>query len=402
MKKLALLALCTLSLSALVDCDDVNGPTTGSIEVSTSTTGEDLDPDGYTCSLDGLGRRSVGINDTEIFSGVTTGEHAVQLTDVEDNCAVAGSDTRTASVYADQTAEVNFDVTCAALTGSLQVTTVTSGDTLDPDGYTLTVEGTQSQSVDINAAVTFPGLREGSYTVELSGVAKNCIVSGENPRSVSIAAGQTTEETFQISCAVALFDHIAFSSYRDGNYEVYVMDADGSNPINLTNDPAIDYESAWSPDGTKIAFQSHRDGNREIYVMNADGWTPINLTDDPSAECCPGWSPDGTKIAFASLRDGNEEVYVMDADGSNSTRLTYNTSIDEPGAWSPDGTRIAFWSDRDGNGEVYVMNADGSSPTRLTDNPSHDSSPAWSPDGKKIGFVSGRDGNCEIYVMKES
>ncbi len=81
------------------------------------------------------------------------------------------------------------------------------------------------------------------------------------------------------------------STDRDGNEEVYVMNADGSSPVRLTNDPATDFGPAWSPDGSRIAFSTFRDGNFEIYVMNADGSNPINLTNDPAEDLTPAWSP---------------------------------------------------------------------------------------------------------------
>jgi Tol biopolymer transport system component len=193
---------------------------------------------------------------------------------------------------------------------------------------------------------------------------------------------------------------IAFASTRDdGNWEVYVMNADGSHPVNLTNNPAEDFSPVWSPDGTKIAFCSGRDGNYEVHVMNADGSHPVNLTNNPAQDVGEAWSPNGAQIAFSSLRDGNWEVYVMNADGSHPVNLTHNTATDYGLSWSPDGTRIAFSGTRDGNWEVYVMNANGSNPVRLTNNPASDWYPEWSPEGTKIAFVSDRDGNQEVYAM---
>jgi len=194
---------------------------------------------------------------------------------------------------------------------------------------------------------------------------------------------------------------IAFVSARAGfgNDEIYVTDADGSNPTRLTNDSAGDYEPAWSPDGTRIAFGSSRDGNDEIYIMDANGSNPIRLTNNPTADYGPAWSPDGTKIAFASDRDGNHEIYVMDADGANQTNLTNDPADDADPTWSSDGARIAFESIRNGNQDIYAMDADGSDQIRLTHDPSDDLGPAWSPDGAKIAFGSSRIGNHEIYVM---
>jgi Tol biopolymer transport system component/serine/threonine protein phosphatase PrpC len=192
---------------------------------------------------------------------------------------------------------------------------------------------------------------------------------------------------------------IAFVSEREGNREIYVMNSDGSGQINLTNHPATDSHPSWSADGRRIAFQSDRTGNREVFVMNADGSGPVNVTNHPAKDEDPSWSPAGARIAFFSNRDGEPEIYVVNADGGGLTRLTFNDSGEFTPAWSPDGGRLVFMSDREGNREVYVMNADGSGQTRLTSHPAHDYEPAWSRDGRRMAFVSQRDGNPEIYAM---
>jgi Tol biopolymer transport system component len=115
-----------------------------------------------------------------------------------------------------------------------------------------------------------------------------------------------------------------------------------------------------------IAFTSQRDGNSEIYVMNADGTDQRRLTHAAGDDYSPDWSPDGRKIAFVSERDGNDEIYGMNADGSEQRRLTSSRAHDYPPAWSPDGRKIAFASDRDGNFDIYVMDADGSHVRNLT------------------------------------
>ena len=193
---------------------------------------------------------------------------------------------------------------------------------------------------------------------------------------------------------------IAFFSFRDGNPEIYAMDVDGTEPVRLTDNIETDCCPSWSPDGTRIAFTSARDDNLEIYVMDADGTNQVRLTDDPALDHVASWSSDGRRIAFSSLRDGNLEIYVMDADGTNQVRLTDDPEVDHVASWSPDGRRIAFYSRRDGNSEIYVMDADGTNLTRLTDNPAADQNPAWSPDGTRIAFTSDRDTNGEVYVIE--
>jgi Tol biopolymer transport system component len=198
-------------------------------------------------------------------------------------------------------------------------------------------------------------------------------------------------------------NRIAFESNRDGNLEIYVMNADGSAQTRLTTNPAADSNPAWSPDRSRIAFTSLRDGNAEIYVMNADGTNQRRLTVSNGVDATPDWSPDGTRITFSSTRDGNLEIYVMNADGSGQSRLTTNARVDIHPVWSPDGRRIAFASNRHMllNQEIYVMNADGSGVTRITNSAGLDDMPAWSPDGTRIAFVSEREGclDLEIWVM---
>jgi Tol biopolymer transport system component len=189
---------------------------------------------------------------------------------------------------------------------------------------------------------------------------------------------------------------IAFVSERDGNLEVYVMNADGSDPRRLTDYADMDAYPDWSPDGSKIALHAHH-GSRiwSIYTMNEDGSNRRRLTDSETRDAAPVWSPDGTQIVFS--RDG--DVWVMNTDGSDQQQLTTNPADDSFVDWSPDGTQIVFCSDRDGNWEVYVMNADGTDQRRLTDNDADDWWPDWSPDGAQIALKTNRDGNFEIYVM---
>jgi Tol biopolymer transport system component/putative intracellular protease/amidase len=196
---------------------------------------------------------------------------------------------------------------------------------------------------------------------------------------------------------------IAFVSDRDGNGEIYVMNADGSNQRRLTHFRNFDGVPTWSPDGRQLAFYTYLSHSKwAIQVMDADGSNQRPLTDNDACDGAPFWSPDGAWIVFTSAFDcdpDNREIVVMNADGSNQVKLTDNDVDDYLSAWSPDSQQIAFVSDRDGNDEIYTMNADGSNPQRLTFNDAHDYMPAWSPDGAQIAFASDRDGNDEIYVM---
>ncbi len=192
---------------------------------------------------------------------------------------------------------------------------------------------------------------------------------------------------------------IAFSSNMDGNNEIYVMDADGTNVTRLTNNIANDINPEWHPKGNKIAFCSDRDGDFEIYVMDADGTNVTQLTDNTVADGCQCWSPNDSRIAFCSDRDGNFEIYVMDVDGTNVMRLTEDTCMDINPHWSPDGSKIAFSSGRIGDSDIYVMDVNGANKEQLTDNNKWDSPGEWASDSSKLLFSSDRDGNFEVYLM---
>jgi TolB protein len=197
------------------------------------------------------------------------------------------------------------------------------------------------------------------------------------------------------SAGPGLHGRIAFHSNCDGDFEIYVMNADGTGVTQLTHNSTYDFfEPSWSPNGRQIGFC----GNG-VSVMNGDGTGITQLTDDG---CLVVWSPNGRQIAFNSNRDGDEEVYVMNADGTGVTQLTHNFANDAPRDWSPDGRRIAFVSDRNGNRDLYVMNVDGSGVTQLTDHPADDEGDyaQWSPNGRRFVFSSRRDGgDFDIFVM---
>ncbi len=197
---------------------------------------------------------------------------------------------------------------------------------------------------------------------------------------------------------------IVFDSNRGGDYRnLYAMDAEGGNVVRLTTEETNDLAGPWSPDGQRIAFTWFGLTASDIWVMNADGSNAVNLTDTPEVdEGFPAWSPDGQRLAYTTRRDGNNEIYGMNADGSNPVRLTDNPADDFAPAWSPDGSRIAFASDRNnspGVYDLYLMNADGSAVSQLTTDAGSTYTPAWSPDGTQIAFRSDRDGSSDVYVI---
>jgi Tol biopolymer transport system component len=197
---------------------------------------------------------------------------------------------------------------------------------------------------------------------------------------------------------------LVFVSSRDGDYSLYEMNADGSAQSRLTDhdpdtsSPArlfFQIEPAWSPDGTEIAFSSRREGTFDIFVMQSDGSGTRRLTSTKEHDSHPTWSPDGERIAFE--RDG--DIHVMRADGSGEQRLSVPTAAEAEPAWSPDGRTIAYTRRIPGTPvwELWLMNADGSEQRRLTKQNARVFTPAWSPDGSRIVFSSNAEG--EIYEL---
>jgi Tol biopolymer transport system component len=257
---------------------------------------------------------------------------------------------------------------------------------------------------------------------------------------------------------------IVFLSWRDGNREIYSINVDGTNPKNLTNNPAADENPDVSPDGKHIVWSSDRDGGRaRLYVMDIDGSNVRQLTTGSGGETSPRWSPDGKQIAYslggsilvidaqggepkvvleggnpatagpcqfgafpggwspdgrkityytADAVRGTSQICTVDVDGSNVTVVDEGPGYNAEPTWSRDGRYLAFRSIRGGNHDVYTYDFNTGTERRLTDDPALDIEPNWSPDGEWIVFGSGRDSEgvrseefpvccIDIYIMRK-
>ena len=235
---------------------------------------------------------------------------------------------------------------------------------------------------------------------------------------------------------------IVFTSNIDGNQEIFSLDPDKAELVNLTKSSHNEYAPALSPDGSRLAFLSgdeehnvlqvitlngekanrtavsqidggHRDhrwapsgerlaylvqngGDPTTHVAGYDGSKTMDLTMIVAHEV-GGWSYDGSSVVFTVRGGPGQGIYIRNPDGVNEVRLT--DQKDYKPVWSPNSHKIAFISERDGNPEIYVMNSDATELTRITESGSPEYDISWSPDGRKLAFVSDRDGNPEIYVV---
>ena len=196
---------------------------------------------------------------------------------------------------------------------------------------------------------------------------------------------------------------------NQGNIDVYRLTlADGSLTKLIGDGQGLSHEESpcWSPDGSQVAFTSTRDGNQELYVMAADGSEVRRLTSDPAIDAHPAWSPDGRMIAFATSRWGDLEIALIDSDGTNLRRVTHSAGLDDYPAWSPDGRWLAFTSNRSGNLEIHLLRFEGARPwsdseaINVSRDPGIDNFPAWTPKGG-LAWVSNRDDGFDLYRLDQ-
>ena len=199
---------------------------------------------------------------------------------------------------------------------------------------------------------------------------------------------------------------IAFASNRDGNYEIYIMNTNGTKQVNLTRHKSVDVQPAWSPTGKEILFVSHRDGRPDLYLMDADGKNVRKVFKNLKLRTAPAWSPDGKQISYCRA-DPVRELYIASLDKKEEKRVAPLGKYGGYSNWSPDGRKIAFGGpsrQRNIDSRIYIFNLETRRKEMLFADEILTSmrNPSWSPSNDKIAFSWFRGNTSAIYVMESN
>ncbi len=440
-----------LSIQACGCDDDPIAPATGSIEVSTVTTGGGTDPDGYTVSVDGGTGVSVAANGSVVIPGLSEGNHSVSLTGVDAACTVTSGEPLTVAVVARTTVQAAFEVTCTPSTATVIVTTVTTGDTIDPDGYMVAVDS-DTTAIGVNDSVTFADFAVGDagivVGVSLLDVAANCSVADSATRTASLAGGDTARVDFAVTCvapsagggtvvvttattgqsidpngyfakigadsmAIGVNDTVVFTGLPDGTNTVLLtgvatnctLAGTASRSVTITNSDSMSvaYQVTCQPPmvgSVKVVTVTTGD------TLDADGYRARIVSDSMAIGI-------NDSVTFSNVSVGTRSVILTGiaancavADSARrravvttgtTTRVSFPVTCQATAPTVKDW--ITFTSNRDGNDEIYLIRPDGTGAVNLTMNAAADQDAAWAPDSTRIAFRSTRDGDGEIFVM---
>jgi len=371
------------------------------------------------------------------WSGECTGTGACVVTMDAAKSVTATFDTATLTVtkvgtgsgtVVSDVAGINCGIDCSESyvpgTSVTLTATASGGGTFAGWSGACTGNGSCGLTVDADKTATAAFISPGSAEkIVYECVGDICVINADGTGYTNLTNSMGTQDIDPVWSPDGA--RIAFSSNQpavnnmDRNYEIFVMNADGTNAVQQTfttqgsGQTVQSYAPTWGPGGTEIAFEGWRTTQTgasyaQIVKIPVDGSgseVVLTSTTDFAYKFQPDWSPDGTKILY-TWDLGQQDVHVMNPDGSNPVSLTPDTpgSDQRDPVWSPDNTRFAFtdtrfWAFPHFNTEIFVRNADGSGEVQVTDHDAIDDTPSWSPDGSEIAFSSSRGGKFEIWSI---
>jgi len=193
---------------------------------------------------------------------------------------------------------------------------------------------------------------------------------------------------------------IAYVQAMGKNKEIFVVDFDGSSPLQVTRDQSINLSPAWSTDGSHLAYVSFKEGGTRVYLINLRGGSSRLLSGQPGLNIAPAWRPGSSQLAVTLTRGGNPDIYLISSTGEILQRLGQGWGINVSPSWSPDGRRLAFVSDESGSPQVYVLDVGSGQKKRITFSGNYNTCPAWSPKGDWIAYSGVSGGSHNIFITR--
>jgi TolB protein len=193
---------------------------------------------------------------------------------------------------------------------------------------------------------------------------------------------------------------IAYVQAQGKAKEIYVVDFDGTNPIQVTRDNSLNLSPAWSSNGAQLAYVSYKDGSPKIYSTNLMDGAQRLICGYPGLNIAPAWRPGSNELAVTLSKDGNPNIYLISSSGEIIQKLVQGFSISVSPGWSPDGRRLAYVSDETGNPQIYVLDIASGQKRRITFSGNYNTAPAWSPKGDWVAYSGLASGSHNIFIIR--
>jgi Tol biopolymer transport system component len=384
-------------------------PNVGSVRVTSSVTPAGGSYGAATAHLEGNSQRlTLGAGSSVTFPDVPVGSRSVLLSDLPAGCVVTTANPQDVDVvYGDHSGSgmnyVEFDVQCSGASGTLQVTTSTRGS-FGSGAFAFGIAGAFVRYMQENDTVDFGPIAVGDQIVSLDTNASNCVVSGQNPRTVRVVAGTVTPVRFDVVCAAPPM--ILYETDRDGDFEILRFNVHDSGFRQITSNDVDDEDPSWSWDGEKIVFRRGTGGVEEIWVMDAfDGANQQQITSSAVKKGNPAFSPNGSMIVYDVGEDDSLQIWIGNAapgTGHDPQPLTFPPGISRNASFNANGTRILFESNRDGDFDLYLMDPDGGNVVPLANAPGDDVDASWSPVGSQIVFANQTGASSDLWMINSA
>ncbi|MGV8073601.1 MAG: Tol-Pal system beta propeller repeat protein TolB [Syntrophobacteraceae bacterium] len=228
------------------------------------------------------------------------------------------------------------------------------------------------------------------------------VYEGETRNWLAMVNRFADEILFAVTGERGVFDtKICYVQAQGKGKEIFVVDFDGSNPVQVTRDQSITLSPAWNSDASQIAYVSYKDGSPKIYSMSAMDGSQRLVAGYPGLNISPAWRPGTSQLAVTLSKGGNQDIYLISSSGEILQKLVQSWAINVSPAWSPDGKRLAFVSSETGNPQIYVLDVGSGRKNRISfSSGNYCTSPSWSPKGDWIAYNGLVGGRHNIFIVR--